>query len=181
MTRAIMFDLETMGKRPGCVILSIGACVFDPHTDWIGDTLHIHIDSDESELRGFKANMGTVRWWLTQDTEARAALEAGQKNAVSPFAAIDGFCNFVSSAGNDPDVWCNGNSFDIPILAAYFGHFHLELPWNYWQERDLRTLKGINKGQRIERTGTHHNALDDALHQARLVQHIFAANPDMDA
>ena len=79
MTRAIMFDLETMGKRPGCIILSIGACVFDPHTDWIGDTLHIHIDGDESELRGFKANMGTVRWWLKQDAEPRAALEAGQQ------------------------------------------------------------------------------------------------------
>lgn len=181
MTRAIMFDLETMGTRPGDIILSIGACVFEPHSDWIGETLHLHIDADESELRGFKARMRTVRWWFEQDAEPRAALKEGQKNAVSPFAAIDGFCNFVNSAGNDPDVWCNGNSFDIPILAAYFDHFHLELPWQFWQERDLRTLKGLNKGARIERAGVHHNALDDAIHQAKLVQHILQFNADMDA
>ena len=42
-------------------------------------------------------------------------------------------------------------------------------------------LLGRHKGLRIERTGTHHNALDDAIYQARLVQHILNSNPDMDA
>lgn len=32
MTTHIMLDLETWGKRPGCDIRSIGACVFDPVT-----------------------------------------------------------------------------------------------------------------------------------------------------
>lgn len=29
--------------------------------------------------------------------------------------------------------------------------------------------------------GTHHNALKDAVHQAKLVQHILQLNPDMDS
>jgi DNA polymerase III epsilon subunit-like protein len=181
MTPAIMFDLETLGKRPGCIVASIGAVIFDPRGNWIGETLHTHIDMEDSALRGFNAEPDTVKWWLGQDDNARGLLVAGQDAAVSAYAAIDGFCNFIASAGPDAEIWCNGNSFDIPILAAYFHHFHLPLPWNYWQERDLRTLKALNKGARIERHGTHHNALDDALHQARLVQHILTFNSDMDA
>lgn len=181
MTRAIMIDLETLGKRPGCIISSIGAVVFDPHSDWIGDTLHTHIDWADSELRGFKADVDTVKWWLKQDDAAASALVAGQDDASLVASALDGLCNFIAGAGNEPDIWCNGASFDFPILAAYYDHFHWTLPWQYWQERDLRTLKGLNKGARIERAGVHHNALDDAIHQARLVQHILQFNADMDA
>ena len=181
MSRAVMIDIETLGKRAGCVIVSIGAVIFDPNSDWVGESLHTHIDVDDSHLRGFKTDIDTVFWWLGQPDEARASLRAGQDSAVSVYAALDGLCNFIAGAGDEPGIWCNGASFDFPILYAYFDHFNLPLPWNFWQERDLRTLKGLNKGLRIARQGTHHDALDDALHQARLVQHILQANPDMDA
>ena len=60
---------------------------------------------------------------------------------------------------------------ELPGCAAAGG----KAPWTFWQERDLRTLKGLSPDLRIERSGTHHNALDDALHQARLVQHILTS------
>jgi len=47
MTTHIMLDLETWGKRPGCDIRSIGACVFDPHA--VGGSRRARIDETPDE------------------------------------------------------------------------------------------------------------------------------------
>lgn len=41
MKLSIMIDIETLGTRPGCVISSIGACVFDRHGTFIEPKMHI--------------------------------------------------------------------------------------------------------------------------------------------
>lgn len=188
MKPSIMIDIETLGTRPGCVISSIGACVFDLHGTFTNPTLHLHVSLDDSERHGFRIEADTVVWWIGQSPEARNALIDGQRTHMngSPTTysaenAVAALSLFVRSVEGEPWIWCNGASFDFPILAAYFARFNRPLPWNRWQEMDLRTLKNLNKGLRLERQGTHHNALDDAIHQARLVQHILQANPDMDS
>lgn len=181
MKPSIMIDLETLGTKPGSVISSIGACCFDPHGSWIGEQLHIHVDHVDSVKRGFNIEAETVAWWFAQGDTARQAITAGQAIAYPVVSALEKLGHFVRSNGSEPWIWCNGGSFDFPILAAYFAKFDKPLPWDYWQEMDLRTLKNLNKSLRLERQGTHHDALADAIHQARLVQHILQANPDMDA
>jgi DNA polymerase III epsilon subunit-like protein len=178
MKPAIMIDLETLGQAPGCAIASIGAVKFDPHSDWIGDLFHIHISLESCQQHGLSMDASTVLWWLQQDEQARVTLLSGQSNATNLITALDAFEGYF---GGGEAIWCNGASFDFPILTAAYKAINHQAPWLYWHEHDLRTLKNLNKGQRIERHGTHHNALDDAIHQARLVQHILQANPDMDA
>ncbi len=39
----IMLDLETWGKKPGCDLRSIGACVFDPMTAYVGEPDHAYL------------------------------------------------------------------------------------------------------------------------------------------
>lgn len=178
MSYPVMIDLETLGQRPGCAITSIGAVKFDPRGGWIGDAFHIHIDVDSSVRHGLHCDIKTVMWWLGQGDDARRVMTQGQRDAAPLFTALDAFAAFFADS---PAIWCNGASFDFPILTAAYHALQETPPWQYWQEYDLRTLKGLNKTLRIERSGTHHNALDDAIHQARLVQHILQSNSDLDS
>lgn len=178
MTHA-MIDIETMGKSPTAAISSIGACLFDPYGDWIGDSFHMHVDLESCVLQwNLKMDPSTVIWWLGQSDEARKTLVDGQARAATLSESLSALTRFLPT-GVTP--WCNGNSFDFAILANAYATIKKPLPWDYWKERDLRTLKGLNPGITTQREGTHHNALDDARHQARLVQRILQANGDMDA
>jgi hypothetical protein len=175
----VMIDLETMGQSALAPIASIGAVLFDPHGDWIGDSFHIHVDLNSCVgWWGMQMDPETVLWWLGQSEAARQALIAGQVRAASLSEALSALSRFLPT-GVTP--WCNGASFDFAILATAYRLVKKPLPWDFWKERDLRTLKGLNPDLRVERDGVHHNALDDARHQARLVQHILQFNPDLDS
>lgn len=178
MNRYVMVDIETLGQLPTSAFTSIGACLFDPHTDWIGETFHMHVSLENATRAGLTTDASTILWWLGQDESARNTLINGQHDAAPLITALEAFAAFVPA---DAEIWCNGNSFDLPILAHAYHVIGMVQPWAFYNERDLRTLKGLNKGLRIERAGTHHNALDDAVHQAKLVQIIFQMNLDMDA
>jgi hypothetical protein len=174
----VMIDLETLGTVADAAIASVGAVLFDPKTDWIGDHLHVHIDLDSCVFHGLHIDPATVIWWLGQSDEARKTLIAGQVRAAPLPEALSAIARFIPP---DSTVWCNGASFDFPILASAYRAIKKPAPWKFWREMDLRTLKGINPGMKLAREGVHHNALDDARHQARLVQRILQANPDMDS
>ena len=183
MSHALMFDIEALGIRPTSAIASIGAVIFDPHSDWIGQGFHIHVSLENCVRHGLTIDPSSVMWWLEREDSARHTLVTGQLDAAPLITALEAFSAFTRSEalGNEPDIWCNGNSYDMPILANAYYVIGQETPWAYFKERDLRTLKGMNRDLRIENTGTFHNALDDARNQARLVQHILQFNPDVDA
>jgi exodeoxyribonuclease VIII len=63
-------------------------------------------------------------------------------------------------------VWGNGASFDNAILAQCYRAVGMDFPWKFWNDRCYRTLKNLVLDVPFERTGTHHNALDDARSQA---------------
>ena len=183
MTTAISIDIETMSTAPTAAIASIGACRFaiggDGIGDWIGDTFHMHVSLANCQRHGLTIDASTVLWWIKQGDDAKAALLGGQQDAAPLVTALEALANFIDATDDGgpekPTIWANGASFDLPILANAYRTVGMPLPWKFWEERDLRTLKGLSPDLRIERSGTHHNALDDALHQARLVQHILTS------
>jgi len=72
-------------------------------------------------------------------------------------------------------VWGNGANFDVAILDNIFGY---EDPWEFWNVRDMRTLVWIASAigfdkESIEREGTHHSAIDDAVHQAKVISKAY--------
>lgn len=175
MNRAVSIDIETMGKSPTSAITSIGAVMFDPAGDWIGEEFHVNVSLDSALFHGLTADADTVLWWLAQSDDARGALVAGQINAVSLMPALDALIDYLPKG---VEIWANGASFDFPILANAYLQMHTATPWEFYKERCLRTLKGINPELRINREGIHHCALDDARHQARLIQYILQTNRD---
>jgi exodeoxyribonuclease VIII len=48
-----------------------------------------------------------------------------------------------------------------------------DAPWPFWKDKCYRTVKGIWKDIKLDRVGTHHNALHDAESQA---EHLIAIN-----
>lgn len=79
----VMVDLETMGTLPGCAVASIGAVEFEPRTGKIGASFYLAIDLASCGALGLSCEVDTVKWWLGQTAEARAAL------ADNPVPCID--------------------------------------------------------------------------------------------
>ena len=64
-------------------------------------------------------------------------------------------------------VWGNGAAFDNVILAAAYSRQRMQCPWRRPNDRCYRTLKALHPEIEFERVGEHHNAIDDAVSQAR--------------
>lgn len=184
----VMVDLETMGKKHNAPIVAIGAVVFDPATGSIGESFYKVVCLESSVNWGAVIDPSTVIWWLKQSSEARSAIV--NDDAIPLLDALLQFREFVSDnvAGGSKkaQVWGNGASFDNSILRSSYYCIAEDYPWEYWNDRDVRTM--VELGQAISfdpKTtipfeGSRHNALADAIHQARYVsaiwQRIIAGN-----
>ncbi|EPG2871740.1 3'-5' exoribonuclease domain-containing protein [Klebsiella variicola] len=184
----VMVDLETMGKKHNAPIVAIGAVVFDPATGSIGESFYKVVCLESSVNWGAVIDPSTVIWWLKQSSEARSAIV--NDDAIPLQDALLQFREFVSDnvAGGSKkaQVWGNGASFDNSILRSAYDCIAEDYPWEYWNDQDVRTM--VELGQAISfdpKTtipfeGSRHNALADAIHQARYVsaiwQRIIAGN-----
>ncbi|HDS6011518.1 TPA: 3'-5' exoribonuclease [Klebsiella pneumoniae] len=184
----VMVDLETMGKKNNAPIVAIGAVVFDPSTGSIGESFYKVVCLESSVNWGAVIDPSTVIWWLKQSSEARSAIV--NDDAIPLQDALLQFREFVSDnvAGGSKkaQVWGNGASFENSILRSSYDCIAEDYPWEYWNDRDVRTM--VELGQAISfdpKTtipfeGSRHNALADAIHQARYVsaiwQRIIAGN-----
>lgn len=166
----VMIDLETLGTTPGSVILSIGAVAFDGLRG-VSDALRFHrVVSLRSSLSlNGRVDAGTLDWWRRQKPEAQAVIWAAMAGGeplpqvMTDFAAwLASFCD-----PNRVKVWGNGAGFDNVLIAAACRQAGVPLPWNGFNDRCFRTLKDGRKDLEPPREGVHHDALDDAVHQAR--------------
>lgn len=161
-----MFDLETLDTKPSAVILSLGAVKFDPKVVSIPDDLPklmLRFDIDGQNALGRTASDDTIAWWGKQPPhiQEEAFSEEGRIHIEE---AVDQFHKFV---WNSERIWSQG-AFDIVIMEDLYRMVGRTPPWNYWQIRDSRTLFDFVNGQ-MDRS-KHHDAMQDALEQARAVQ-----------
>jgi len=160
-----MIDLETMDTTPTSVILSIGVQMFDPVKGKLGPALYCRLDRHTQP--GRTSSEDTMEWWSKQSAGARQEAFGGIVPLPKALDALKGFL---------PDnciVWGNGPHFDISILEDAYD---VSPPWEYNAVKCMRTIVGLAPELRkdIVRSGTHHKALDDATHQAKVVNHIYA-------
>jgi hypothetical protein len=164
----VMFDLETFGTKPGSVLRSIGAAVFDPETGKVGATYYANIDRASCEAVGLAVDPGTEAWWKKQHPQAQAALLVDPQ----PLAKVASEFHTFFKANGGVQIWCQGANFDSVLWEAAVNAVWPSksfLPWKFWNVRDTRTvyeIAGFNPDS-INRAGTYHNALDDSLHQIR--------------
>ena len=169
----VMLDLETMGKRAGCAIVSIGAVEFDINNGGIGRTFYKVVNLQSCLNVGLFIDASTLYWWLQQSDAARQAI---CKPADSIQTVLEELRSFLACLG-DFQIWGDGARFDIGILeAAYFAIGRGEtLPWYFRNERDVRTLVSFDPAVKFEIpfTGTIHNPIDDCVYQINYCSKIW--------
>ena len=177
----MMVDLETMGKKPGAPIVSVGAVFFDPASGKTGAEYYQVISLESSMSFGARPDASTILWWLKQSPEARSAIVVD--DTVGLVEALEHFLDFIAenaaNGSKNVQLWGNGSSFDCSLLEAAFELADTPFPIPRWNYRDVRTVVelgkavGLNSRYDIPFEGDQHNALADARHQVKYVSAIW--------
>ena len=162
-----MVDIETMDTAPTAVVLSIGLVLFDPYEpETPTHDFYWVVDTEEQDVGGRTRSESTALWWAEQSPEARTVLAA---TGLPVDQVLKQLFSYMRSDEVE-HIWANGPDFDCVILADLArGHG----AWPFWKNRCYRTIKNLALPKtyiKPERAGTHHNALDDAVYQARDLQ-----------
>jgi exodeoxyribonuclease VIII len=160
--RHAMIDLETMALTPDCAIVSIGAVIFDPRYGIVtDDTFYVELKWREQNRTISKS---TRAWWKTQAPHIQAATMRGDTSLQGALSDLEFWLP------DDVKVWGNGATFDISILEDAYRQCKHDIPWKFWNIRDMRTVKDMYESKRggLDRRsgGGEHNALNDAIWQA---------------
>lgn len=165
---SIMIDLETLDSVASAVIVSIGLVAFDK--TGIKETLYLTPSIQEQLSLGRTVKEDTLLWWMGQDDTARAVF---QEPRISFEGTMKGVKFFIDSYPNCM-VWGNGANFDPVILENALHSAKFAIPWKYWNVRCLRTFCDENEFRLPKKvSGTKHNALDDAKHQAEFMIKVW--------
>jgi hypothetical protein len=160
----LMIDLETLATTPEATVLTIGACKFDPYDNTIDETLYMRVDID-SQDRDIDPN--TLEWWSKQDKQIQEEAFS-DADRIPLQQAMKQLYAFGFGTNN---VWSHGSIFDIVILENICRKLQQAVTWKFWEVRDTRTLFDLAKVDVI--VEGKHNALNDALAQAKAVQQSY--------
>lgn len=192
----LSLDIETLGTRPGSVIRSIGACLFDPaqsdRVNAASPSFYANITHESCTDAGLTVDQSTIDWWKKQPVEARRALLDNQMSLRDALESLVAFCRIEGVRF----VYGYGATFDPVLLeAAAYAVNELDrykpldpladteangptivLPWakpgGHRMVRCARTilsLAGVDLNK-FPRQGQHHHALDDARTQANALR-----------
>lgn len=167
----VMLDIETLGRKSNAVVLSVGAIFFDKER--LGGEFYRVLDTPTQVEVGRTTNAETIDWWSKQEKAAQDAVFA-----VTPTDTRQALEEFIEWIARQPvNMWGNGADFDCVIFGSLFEDFGLKKPWGYGDNRCFRTLKNLcipfGSHELPHRHGTQHNALDDAVYQARMAQRFL--------
>jgi hypothetical protein len=165
-----MVDLETWGKVPGAALRSIGAVVFDPRSGDIEAEFYRNIDEYSYMRIHMHRDPETVDWWSKQSAAAHGGFAD-----PAPVPLDTALAQFILwwREHNGEQIYGHGANFDPPLLEAAYTACGMEAPWQFWDVRCCRTILAMAKRKPDRTAGTHHNALDDAIAQAKAVAAAF--------
>lgn len=163
----VMLDLETLGTDANAVIVSIGAVVFDFENVDTFETWYQIVEARSCIDAGLTMTPETVLWWLKQSDEARSMFKEKGLDLKTSLHLFDSWIKEHDPVG----VWGNGSDFDNVLIANACKAVGRPLPWKYYKNMCFRTMKNLFKVE-VARSGTHHNAVDDAVYQMTVLKEI---------
>lgn len=163
----VMVDIETLGTADDAVILEVGAVCFGPN-GVMGPIFSVVVDFLGQPTRRIEGE--TLGWWMRP--EHRAGLErllgGGEdpEEQVDLWHALNELAAFMrDNLEVDGEIWAKGD-FDTRILSHAFKAEGVDVPWEYWQVRELRSVLKFC-GVTRPREATAHRALVDAMAQVQ--------------
>lgn len=166
----VMIDCETLATTADAVIMSLGAVKFNMNGELDPEGFYASISIDSNLDLGRRVTESTLRWWMKQSPEAQAVFDEPKETLES---ALSSFSQWLGH--NKRFVWSKGADFDIPLLAHAYTEFGMEIPWEFWNARCVRTLLKLPHADAVTPPPNElkHNALADALVQAKHVQLVM--------
>lgn len=177
----IMLDIETLSAETNAVVPSIGAARFDIETGDIQEAYQWNLsDLEVQQAKGRAISVNTVKWWLKQPQDAIKKTFQSEKTYSTQRALEDftAFCRVDATSSKKIYIWGNGNMFDNAIIRSLCKDFGVEYPCDYKNDMDLRTAKFLFRHKKFEqlgKSGTAHNAIDDAINQAVHLHRMITA------
>jgi hypothetical protein len=172
----IMIDIETFNTDSDSSIATIGAIKFNRYGT-IGpiedeDTFYRRIDKQSCDSLGLSVSFETLLWWTKQSQSSQN--EVFQLiNRIPIQQALKELSEWI---GPKPvHVWCQGLSFDIPILEYAYKKCKIPIPWKFWKCRDTRTVYDIKESHFHSPEDKHH-ALNDCYFQIQCLQAALTSN-----
>lgn len=181
----VIIDIETLGTDVDAKVIAVGAVALvngglrekrlsdGMYETWRSQHMLHQLTSSMGANSRRSVTNATIDWWAAQPEALRDFHSTPESSDLTyALKELSGWCQGLAD-NYDTDIrpWGNGSVFDVSILEHAFKQCGLDIPWQFWNIRDVRTLieaAGINKKD-FEFQGTQHYALDDAYHEARLV------------
>lgn len=184
----VAYDIETIGRAAGSIIVSIGAVRFDKRgiirpdyenmtTDEIMRIKHQtefyrEISVASTGALGLQIENETLAWWMDQNDVVRATLKralTGEDTHDIRQVLADFRAWLDTGDGMQDGIW-SWHGFDHSLTKAAYARMGVINPWDYKLEFDAATLAHACPAvpEPIS-TGHKHNALDDARWCARYV------------
>jgi hypothetical protein len=179
----MMLDLETVGTDANSVILSVGAVMFFPF-DFEVVSKHYWVFPFQAQLDlGRDISPSTLAWWMTQTPEAQAVFQDSIKTTTTGF--VEDVREITALADSSHAVWGNGAAFDNAMMRNLSSQLGIKPEWPWRKDSCYRTI-GRMATAKLGNTswypnspaamrGVHHNAIDDAMWQAKALSNAFAA------
>lgn len=178
----VMLDMETFGLSPRAVVISLALVAFDPKAERVGPFIYRFLDREQQAELKRETDEETVRWWAQQPDEVRAQLDVPGESLFSALQAVRYFIEDRTTGPETVRLWSCGADFDCVLLGTLHRDVGMKPPWRYFNQRCYRTLKEMFRPeyaaacQELPRTGKH-DALQDAIWQAKVAQYIYRAGP----
>jgi hypothetical protein len=166
----VMIDLETLGLKPGCAIVAIGASMFSTSDN---SFFYSNISKYSNSVAGLTLDPSTLAWWNLQSKEAQELSLYGSDILQETLRQFAEWLKEIEDGKFEVRVWGNAASFDLKILEAAYAACGIPVPWKYYNEMCFRTLKNLGLVVEPEFAGVKHYALADARHQARWAEKIL--------
>lgn len=200
-----VFDLETYGTATNSIVPEISAVAFDLSTGEPYHELTMHLDIDSQVALGRVVSAGTLTFWMTQQDDARRKMlladpkyckdmgypaPLGIKDAMEYLherirTVSEQWSWGIKGRSREPLVWGNGITFDLGKTISLFETAGVPLPWQFWAERDARTLMdlapGIKKAFADDFRGIPHYGLDDCKHELRYLSATYIKIQELSA
>lgn len=186
----LMVDLETLGVNQTAPIISMGAVLFDPRAQDTFEGLYarafyIGVDIEDAVNICGPAEGGTIKWWFGQSDAAIKRVIGGENASVRE--SLDKLWRYTMTRDNrSPDairalplpqkIWAKDPDFDCRILQNACAKSKCVYPFHFSNGRSVRTIQDLafpDGDLPRFKGGVYHDARDDAVNQALMVQACY--------